>query len=235
MTVIVPQSSHIGLPPPQLDIAYSPASCDHSTPRAVLAHAAIDIVAAAVSLAPALSPALPPENPDYCLSSKRKAIDDDALDEARSSKRAKSEDDAVFGLLDDAASTSYRRIHLLCTCSRIFSPVYTAPCVAAITVDPMQAAIEQAVAAIFSCTSSEAVSSPPAASPQTCEPCQSNAVSSRIPPSPLAIETNSASFDSPEALTPLPRPLARQPIPPRNRITEPPLWKLACRTRVDHM
>lgn len=108
MTVIVSQPSHIGLPP-QLDIAYAPAPADPATPRAVLAHTAIDIVAAAVNLAPSLTPTLPSDNAEYCLSSKRKAADDDAFDVARTVKRVRADDAALFGPLTSTPRTSYRR------------------------------------------------------------------------------------------------------------------------------
>ena len=101
MTLVVP--SHISLPTlptQQLDIAYNPApASDPATPRAVLTHAAIDLVAAAVTIAPSLSPALPAEKSEYCLSSKRKTIDDDPLDIPRIAKRVKSDDDVLFGPL----------------------------------------------------------------------------------------------------------------------------------------
>ncbi|KAI0806060.1 hypothetical protein BC629DRAFT_1139766 [Irpex lacteus] len=216
MTLVAP--SHISiptLPTQQLDIAYNPASAssDPATPRVILSHAALDIVAAAVTLAPALAPALPAENPEYCLSSKRKSIDDDPLDIPRISKRLRSEDDALFGSLAD---TPLQEV----------SP----------DVDPVQATIiEQALAAIFSCPSPQVVEPSPVTdlpAPQP-EPCLAS--TSRITHSPLATSITASSIDSLEASTSVARPLVREPSPPRNRIVEPPLWKMACRMRVDQV
>jgi hypothetical protein len=115
MTLVVPHlPAHIALPtlptPQQLDIPYASVS-DPATPRAVLAHAAIDIVAAAVTLAPALTPTLPAENSEYCLSSKRKAIDDDPLDVPRIAKRARADDSALFGTVSHASRPSRSYMH----------------------------------------------------------------------------------------------------------------------------
>ncbi|KAI0090209.1 hypothetical protein BDY19DRAFT_905249 [Irpex rosettiformis] len=213
MTVVIP--SHISLPtlPTQHpDIAYNPAPSDPATPRAVLAHAAIDIVAAAVTIAPTLAPVLPTENSEYCLSSKRKTIEDDALDIPRISKRARSEDEPFFGSLAD-------------------SPVPP-------DVDPVQATIiEQTLAAIFSYSSSPQDVDPQlvTADLPPSQPEPSLVPSSRIAHSPLAISITASHIESIEEATPAARPVSRLPSPPRNRAIEPPLWKVACRMRVDQV
>ncbi|KAI0346225.1 hypothetical protein BDW22DRAFT_1425738 [Trametopsis cervina] len=240
MTLIVQQPiSHIGLPPQQLDIAYAaaPPSSDPATPRAVLTHAAIDIVAAAVTLAPALTPALPPDNPEYFLASaspKRKAADDEPpLDAPRISKRAKSDDDAFFGSLADQQSLTQ---------------------VISSEADPIQASIEQALAAILTYTASSSSSSsspdvvvvdphcPIPASPQPpSQPEHEQHVHVHVPPPRIPLSPLATSFapDAVEVEAPTPalaaRPAASIQLPPRNRVVEPPLWKMACRTRVDHI
>lgn len=236
MTLVVP--SHISiptLPTQQLDIAYNPASVssDPATPRAILTHAALDIVAAAVTLAPALAPALPAENPEYCLSSKRKSIDDDPLDIPRISKRLRSEDDTLFGsLADTPRQSSFISIFLHFIPDRHPNTVQeVSP-----DVDPVQATIiEQALAAIFSCPSPQAAEPSPVTDLPAPQPELCLASTGRITHSPLAISITASSIDSLEAPTPVARPMVREPSPPRNRIVEPPLWKMACRMRVDQV
>lgn len=98
MTVIVPrqpQAQPIGVP--TADRSPDPLS---STPRAVLPRA---VVAAAVASIPTLSPVLAQHEPEYCLSTKRKAsdvVDDSDPDAPRTIKKVKNDQqEPLFGTL----------------------------------------------------------------------------------------------------------------------------------------
>ena len=144
-----------------------------------------------------------------------------------------------------SASRSTRIVRLIALSPEPHSPVTfltvdTVPSVLPCNnADPIQAVYEQAFPAtdLLLFAPAEAASSPPEQPMPASEPAQTHAAPSRTPHSPLAVSIDPSSLDSSlEAPTPLlSRPAPRLPSPPRNRVVEPTLWKLACRTRVDHV
>ncbi|KAF7789750.1 hypothetical protein EIP86_000696 [Pleurotus ostreatoroseus] len=220
MAVIVP--APIGAKPAPVDVNFvnikpAPAPLDPAIPRSALAHA---LVAAAAVAIPALAPALPSQDSEYRLASKRKSPDSDDDDEPEnnvSPKRLRTDDDALFGALPPASQAQ--------------RPIATSQ-------DVLTYTIEQALVAIFQQEPAQEVEVEPTPTPEPepqpeleLAPAPAPAVSSRLPSSPLSSPSFLPTYDAtaPEISVPV-----RPVLPPTpTRAVEPPIWKVACRTRVE--
>lgn len=260
MTVIVPLQPQPNLGRPIPDRQHDQLQ---ATPRAALSPELVAAAVASLpTLAPVLPHRQ--HEPEYCLASKRKAPADDDQDSYRATKKAKSDADALFGPLTTPRASSHG-CHRAHTCPDSTAVADAENTTFDITIEQALAAALFVLPASEPSATAAAPPSPPqyvdypprAQSPlanpalievvsddnaQTWKPSQPAEVDAffQVMPGetgatpstttePQSSELPSDFADKPQAKAARPRP------PPSHRALEPPLWKLACRARVDHV